>query len=762
MGRRIIYSSAMNLWLWFVEISVVFYMTAGLQATEIPKLSQPPPFSGTIDLSLMTSEKLGNCFFRVLDFEGNFTYRYDGLQNPRIIHFVPYNVTVQLRLRMFGGVEKVPLPLRHLVCIIHVVTMHDRWIHYTNGEQEFSLPQKSMTNAIPEIWVVFTGSVAISPQTVRDLYDEPFCQKIFCSGTTPIFWVPQAMTAPSGSLNNSSTALEAFLVCWYCISEDMVYVPIKMKDGLVLEDMLKAYEMTTGNGESIEWRADFSYRHMKPHPSCPVTFGQKLQCPQADPLVVQHFLQAYVNVTTGNTASCHSFRLKIQYRIALSPYICFMSLNGMENNYWRIQYLPTGSTVQLRFMTSSGIAEDDARHWFTPLTVAFQPAVCLGTAIGIIFIAFTVSLLQQGCLNSPSKLMWNAISVSSILLEKDGTIKIVGNDGKVRGRILLGTWLAAALILTNAYRGITKSNYVFEPEHTTELHGLRDLQNFTLYVSSTLFPAGSYSGLLNLQDWWRDGCSGELEDFYHKPLVSFTDCKATKLYESCVRDFGRNSYKLYFCDIVQRHYHYMKDISPEEFCRHNYCAPAYAAWYEEYQKDAFNFFRHIRILGSTSIEDALLEQLSNPRTAYVSSKQAIRYEWDRVRRTLKGSSLRFAHNQHIQDDFLGWTVGYKISGVFEKLQVNKPLKVIIALMQSGIHGWWVRWGQLREEFREGRKVAAAAGHEGYMTLSFESSDVGLVFWLFSYCTAVAIVTFLLQFVHLGLHYAIRSLRQLMR
>lgn len=48
--------------------------------------------------------------------------------------------------------------------------------------------------------------------------------------------------------------------------------------------------------------------------------------------------------------------------------------------------------------------------------------------------------------------------------------------------------IMALLIITNGYEGIMKSNYMVNTEHKTKWTVLKDLQNFTLYISSHVLP----------------------------------------------------------------------------------------------------------------------------------------------------------------------------------------------------------------------------------------------------------------------------------
>ena len=46
-------------------------------------------------------------------------------------------------------------------------------------------------------------------------------------------------------------------------------------------------------------------------------------------------------------------------------------------------------------------------------------------------------------------------------------------------------WSLVALICSNGYKSIFKSNYVFEPNYTRNWTTLLDMNNFTVYFAST-------------------------------------------------------------------------------------------------------------------------------------------------------------------------------------------------------------------------------------------------------------------------------------
>ena len=50
-------------------------------------------------------------------------------------------------------------------------------------------------------------------------------------------------------------------------------------------------------------------------------------------------------------------------------------------------------------------------------------------------------------------------------------------------RYMWATWLLAALLCTNCYRGIFKSNYIFEPRYTRDWTYLLDMENVTAFFA---------------------------------------------------------------------------------------------------------------------------------------------------------------------------------------------------------------------------------------------------------------------------------------
>ena len=66
----------------------------------------------------------------------------------------------------------------------------------------------------------------------------------------------------------------------------------------------------------------------------------------------------------------------------------------------------------------------------------------------------------------------------------------------------------------------------------------------------------------------------------------------------------------------------------------------------------------------------------------------------------------------------------------------------LALMESGVHGVWKKWEEMRRNFNESGPLMSEV--EEFVPLSFERSDIQLQFYLYFVCVSVTILALLAE------------------
>ena len=178
-------------------------------------------------------------------------------------------------------------------------------------------------------------------------------------------------------------------------------------------------------------------------------------------------------------------------------------------------------------------------------------------------------------------------------------------------------------------------------------------------------------------------------------------------------------------------------------------APAYVNTYGETLK---NWVLDFQLFQLERMEQVIREELVKPRTAFILPKPQFEADWDLFRNVMKKSRLRFAHNAHSQDSTLKVAQGYGLNSGLNEYHQHVP-KRLKGLMSSGIYHAWKKWEAYRRDFHRMRTEDT-----DFMPLSFERSDIAVVFYLFLIAVPISGIAFVLEWLRYGILWSTRGYR----
>ena len=105
----------------------------------------------------------------------------------------------------------------------------------------------------------------------------------------------------------------------------------------------------------------------------------------------------------------------------------------------------------------------------------------------------------------------------------------------------------------------------------------------------------------------------------------------------------------------------------------------------------------------------------------------------------RSKNLKFVYSKELEDFRI--KMGFHITPGLNEI-VGRPVKLRLEmLMESGIYSMWKRWEELRRVFH-----ATNDEEREFLELSFDYSDVHLIFILYGLCISISSAMFLFELV----------------
>ena len=124
------------------------------------------------------------------------------------------------------------------------------------------------------------------------------------------------------------------------------------------------------------------------------------------------------------------------------------------------------------------------------------------------------------------------------------------------------------------------------------------------------------------------------------------------------------------------------------------------------------------------------------------------YFWTFFRKEMrKNPRLEFINNGKTSDDSFGRNQGYRFINELNRHRPGRLGQAMEILLSSGIYGLWKTWEGIRfepEERKRARKMTEGENLAEFKIISFQDSDVHLVFLLWVYLLAFSGLAFFLE------------------
>ena len=298
-------------------------------------------------------------------------------------------------------------------------------------------------------------------------------------------------------------------------------------------------------------------------------------------------------------------------------------------------------------------------------------------------------------------------------------------------------WLFAVLVLSNCYKGVMKSNYVFQPTYSTVWKSIRDMQNFSFIFAFELPEVNGAEEASYLKSISRDAC--EKFETHGKPF-RLAEClemsKSAALTELCF--YGMAEFDVHLRFACAFFYNFMAiseaDSGPE--------GQNYAKWLQKYRHTLGNVVARGRIIEAKKLEKVIRTELTKPRTAFVTFSEHVEADWVVFEKVMEDSPVRFVLSQ---EESWNFNVGFAFSSGFNHNIGNWLWQKVSRVMEAGFYNLWIHWERARS-LHTARKANKRERPKAVMKLSFTDSDVHLIFMLYGLCIAAAVVVLSIELV----------------
>ena len=153
---------------------------------------------------------------------------------------------------------------------------------------------------------------------------------------------------------------------------------------------------------------------------------------------------------------------------------------------------------------------------------------------------------------------------------------------------------------------------------------------------------------------------------------------------------------------------------------------------------------HIEFICEDELMRVIRSNLSEPKSALVTSDKELRYYWTFFEEEMsRNLSLKFYNNRDKYDDFVTIQHYYEATAMSRFHEFGMP-RTMRALFSSGIYNFYQRWDPQEVT---GRRRVDKDWHENPQELdglSFNDSDLGMVFVLLGYLLGVSFCSFIAE------------------
>ena len=397
-----------------------------------------------------------------------------------------------------------------------------------------------------------------------------------------------------------------------------------------------------------------------------------------------------------------------------------------------IDLLLTEQSCAFRFITSDGVRQGqsslhaflgpfDTTVWLWLVVFTFVTALCLAS--------FSRNQNLAGTIFS------SFLTMVSTLLDQSPAISTHLHRIEMQAiNTIMTFWCVAICVITNSYKGILKSDYVLEPKYTTSWKSLTEMTDFAV-----IYP-------------FRSTDAQELEDTntnFRTKMRKECNVEGKRLYtDSCVH---KKESRSHWCDECNTIAAKQADRPECLFFTEIYVLKKYLQrvtrgenrmWLEKQLEFMEKITAKGRIRPIEMLEAVIANELVKKKTVFVTPSEHFHNDWQVFRKWMKSKRHGVAFAGSERDESFGLaSVWYISSGYNEHTFGNFMSLRAAALMESGIHGVWGTWDQMRRRLGEPTPVV-----KDLAALSFQNSDIHFHFFLYLSGLLVAFLVLLAEAV----------------
>ncbi|CAG7719701.1 unnamed protein product [Allacma fusca] len=527
------------------------------------------------------------------------------------------------------------------------------------------------------------------------------------------------LSANASIIAKPSHLERGFFFCSSCSRDDYDLIEFGRSEENFYQDMLMAMQTLTKNGTNILWITAM---------------------PSGDTNVLLDKRAPFqIKSPTSLRVSILNFLLSGNNSTLMGRYDKILERDQVPRNYiwgagkprilweldWNTMQIPdnldfyiTGCTSTFKFITSDGIITRKSDETFQRFIIPFQPSFwyfLLGT---LVLTAFFISIIIYKIRPSGSfarNFVGTLEKLLYILLEQDADGNEVTDVVSKFSKRALITWLVAAIVITNAYKGVVNSNYVFNFPFETKWQTLMDLSNFKLYLPTKNKSLCRNHRSLKYMNRSRNrlevNMKFETHEFFNQvnrwyvmsTLERFADEQKWRRTHSMLSYIMNRIY--FFCDQTQK------------------------------------------------LANIITKELMEPKTAMVVETKRFPVYWRQVQGLVTANrKLKFAHNFKITDNFLKMPAGYYLTGGMDQVYQVVPNR-LKTLMSSGIYGLWEKWDKINfpeTEFERdvGGSIEFLESNTATVRpLMLRDPDIYLNFQLYSFCLILSFAILLVECIY---------------
>ena len=394
-----------------------------------------------------------------------------------------------------------------------------------------------------------------------------------------------------------------------------------------------------------------------------------------------------------------------------------ISYDTISPSRYPIDAFIPGDSSTFRFITSDSVTpvgSSFGNFFLSPFDT--NTWVCLGVTSFVIAIVLAAFSSEE---NLAIAATFSALSSFSVLVDQFGieTNKTERHAAFVRSVIVL-PWLFVALVITNAYKGIMKSNYVLETTYSTPWESLSQMKGFA-FIFAYDANAERIKITQKFLEKMKEACPAAADsdvynqDCVHKQEPKYWATVCNKFAEGVDRDP---------CDFVKE--------------ARNFKSWERSGWFRKKLQIFNDVAESARLRSVVRLEEIIRNELSQPLTAFVSPTSHFQADWNAFHKVMESrpEGAMFVASEREEKCRVGKAF-FLSSGLDEGITGFMQLRAA-TLMESGIYDLWKRWEVLRTIFG-----GPHLSERWFVEVSFSTSDIHMPFIVLILFLSVAALVF---------------------